>query len=250
MFRTILRFRSILTLIAALSLTHLAHAETAWTPLSGRPLDEVFVKPGKWHAATEVTLASKNPKQLASTPSKPESPILVNGEVGRVADLLTTEKYQDVELKCEFFIAKGSNSGIKFNGQYKIQIIDNPPGKKLTGDSTGGIYPRAEFKPKYHHIDDGIAPKENAAKSPGEWQTLHVIFQSPRFDDAGKKTTNARFVKVVVNGKTVHENVEVAAPTGHAWHNKEMAKGPILFQGDHGPVAFREVQVRAWAVSK
>src|SRR5262249_20932445 len=106
--------------------------------------------------------------------------------------------------------------------------------------------PRAELKPKYHHIDDGIAPKKNACKAPGEWQTLDMIFLAPRFDESGKKTANAKFVKVVLNGETVHENVEVEYPTGHAWHDKEMAKGPLLLQADHGPVAFRNLRVRPY----
>ena len=62
-----------------------------------------------------------------------------------------------------------------------------------------------KLKPKYHHIDKGIPPKTNAARPAGEWQTLDIIFQAPRFDSAGKKTGNARLVKVVLNGQVIHE---------------------------------------------
>ena len=68
--------------------------------------------------------------------------------------------------------------------------------------------------------------------------------QGPRFDSEGKKIRNARFDKVVLNGQVVHENVELNTPTGNAWKLKEIARGPLLLQGDHGPVAFRKIRVR------
>ncbi len=45
----------------------------------------------------------------------------------------------------------------------------------------------------------------------------------------------------------IHENVEAATPTGHAWHKKESATGPLLLQGDHGPVAFRNVRATPYS---
>jgi hypothetical protein len=71
-----------------------------------------------------------------------------------------------------------------------------------------------------------------------------VLFLAPRFNAQGKKTANARFVKVILNGQVIHENVDLKTPTGHAWRNKEVAQGPLLLQADHGPVAFRNVRVR------
>jgi hypothetical protein len=99
--------------------------------------------------------------------------------------------------------------------------------------------------PKYHHIDEGTAPRVNAARPAGEWQTLDVTFRAPRFDSSGKKVRSAQFEKVVLNGQVIHEKVEVASPTGHVWRLKEVARGPILLQADHGPVAFRNIRVRA-----
>ena len=139
---------------------------------------------------------------------------------------------------------KRSNSGAKLMGLYEIQILDSFGKKKLSGDDCGGVYPRAEEEPRYHHIDDGVPPRVNACKPAGEWQTLDITFRAPRFQ-AGKKVANARFVKVVLNGKVVHENVDLEYPTGAAWRQKkEVAEGPLLLQGDHGPVAFRNVRIR------
>ena len=138
-------------------------------------------------------------------------------------------------------------------GLYEIQIYDSY-GKKgpLTGSDCGGIYPRAELGPPYRYLDEGTPPRTNAARKPGEWQTIDITFQAPRFDPQGKKkSANARFVKVVLNGQLIHENVEVPYPTGWFWRqSKEVARGPLLLQGDHGPVAFRQVRIRPLPVDQ
>jgi hypothetical protein len=137
---------------------------------------------------------------------------------------------------------------VKFHALYEIQIFDSygVKDKDLDGTHCGGIYPRAELKPTYRYVDKGIAPKVNACKEPGTWQTLDAIFVAPRFDAAGKKTANAKIGKAILNGQVIHENQEMETPTGHNWHNKEMSTGPLLLQGDHGPVAFRNVRVRPY----
>jgi hypothetical protein len=75
-----------------------------------------------------------------------------------------------------------------------------------------------------------------------------VIFQAPRFDQEGKKISNAKFIKVVFNGIVIHENVEVTGPTRAATYEQvpETPKGPMMLQGDHGPVAYRNI----WIIPK
>jgi hypothetical protein len=219
--------------------------EKGWIDLtSGNNPLEAYDKPGEgWMLADSVEMSADNPRRLTA---KEGRGILVNSPKGRAKDLITKQKFTDVEVHVEFLIPKGSNSGVKLMGLYEIQIMDTHDAKKLSGDSCGGIYPRAENAPRYHHIDEGVAPKVNAAKPAGEWQTLDIVFLAPRFNDIGKKTANGRFVQVVLNGQVVHENVEVEYPTGAAWRlKKEVASGPLLLQGDHGPVAFRNVRIRA-----
>jgi len=217
--------------------------DARWTELfAGDKLDAFTGKADGWKWAKAVTLGPANPKKLAFEPG---SGILVNGEKGTAPDLYTKEKYGDLEVHVEFLIAKGSNSGVKFHGHYEIQINDSFGRKgELTGDDCGGIYPRAEMKPRYHHIDKGVAPKVNACKAPGEWQTLEATFRAPRFDTDGKKTANARIVRATLNGQVIHEDQELLTPTGHNHTRPEVATGPLMLQGDHGPVAFRNVRVQ------
>lgn len=237
---TVLR---LLFVVAALDVLGAAiQADDSWIQLSGADDFAAWKKPnGDWFTAGRVVLNPDNPRLLAAQPGKE---IMVNGPKGRTRNLLTKQSFADLEAHFEFLVPKNSNSGVKFMGQYEIQILDSQAAKKLTGDVCGGIYPRAENKPRYHHIDDGIAPRVNAAKPAGEWQTLDVEFRAPRFDPFGHKTANARFVKVVLNGQLIHENVDVPTPTGAAWHDKEYPTGPLMLQADHGPVAFRNIRVR------
>jgi hypothetical protein len=199
---------------------------------------------GDWFQATEVGLDPKNPRLLVG--KEGTGGIWVNGPKGRALDLFTKAKFGDVEVHLEFLVGKGSNSGIKFHGHYEVQIFDSygKPADKLDGADCGGVYPRAENTKGYVHIDHGVPPKVNACKAPGEWQTLDLSFTAPRFDKDGNKTTNARLPKVVLNGQVVQDDTELKTPTGDRWKNPEMAEGPLMLQGDHGPVAFRNVRVR------
>jgi hypothetical protein len=221
--------------------------DAAWIELSANGLESWKDPHGDWFVADRVALDPQNPKRLSATPGKG---ILVNGKTGRTRNLLTKQSFGDMEVKLEFMIPKGANSGVKFEGLYEIQIFDSFGVKKPKGSDCGGIYPRAEQLPTYHHIDEGTPPRTNAARPAGEWQTMEVIFHAPRFDAAGKKTVHAKFVKVILNGQTIHENVEVRTPTGHAWRDKEIPTGPLLLQADHGPVAFRNVRIRPLAGAK
>lgn len=216
--------------------------EAKWIELTGSMgLDAWKPRHGTWFIAGNAKLDPANPKRLLGEPG---SGVIINGPVGKTYNLTSKEAFGDIETHAEFLIPEGSNAGIKFQGLYEIQILDSSKKTKLSGDDCGGIYPRAELLPKYHHIDDGYAPRVNACKLPGEWQTLDVTFLAPRFDDKGKKVANAKFAKVVLNGVVVHENQEVPSPTGHYWRLPETPKGTLFLQADHGPVAFRNIRVK------
>jgi len=217
--------------------------DSGWIEMIGAAALEHWRQPtGDWLEAGDARPDPKKPTRLVAERG---SGVLVNGKTGKTRNLFSKPDFQDVEAHFEFLVPKGANSGVKFQSLYEIQIFDSFGVAKLTASHCGGIYPRAEMLPYYHHIDDGIPPRVNAARPFGEWQTLDVIFRAPRLDSAGKKVKNARFDKVVLNGQVIHENVELATPTGHAWRLKEVARGPILLQGDHGPVAFRNVRLRS-----
>jgi hypothetical protein len=126
-------------------------------------------------------------------------------------------------------VPKGSNSGIYLMGRYEVQILDSFGRDKLTYQDMGAIYSVA-------------VPKVNACKKPGEWQKFVIDFQAPRFD--GKlKVANAKFLKVELNDKVIHENVAVTKGATPGALGGEVAAGPLMLQGDHGPVAFRNLKI-------
>ena len=237
------RFLATGMLLSLLGLTAAA-GEDGWTTLGAEDNFGAWHQPtGEWYAAGDAMVDPDNPRQLVG---KPGIGVMINGKTGQTRSLVTKQSFDDVELHLEFMVAKGSNSGVIFHGNHEIQILDSYGVKQPTAGDCGGVYPRAESKPSYHHIDKGSPPRVNAAKRPGEWQTLDILFQSPRFDKAGKKTAHAKFVKVVLNGQLIQENVEAPYASGTNWDRKQFPRGPIILQGDYGPVALRNIRVRAW----
>lgn len=180
------------------------------------------------------------PTRLAPRNAEPSGKML-NGPNGRTINIVTDEKFGDVELYVEFMIAKGSNSGVYLHGLYEVQIFDSyGSDEQMTSSDGGGIYHR--------WINEqgagGSAPKVNASRRPGEWQSYQIWFRGPRFDASGKKTQNAKFLRVLHNGRLVQEDVECEGPTRAAMNLPEAATNPIMLQGDHGPVAFQNIYVR------
>jgi len=206
---------------------------------SGKDLSGWKQSSGAWKAAGSVPLDPADPRKFKIEPG---TGVLVNGDQGKTSNLLTDAAFGDVEAHVEFVVPKGSNSGVYFQSRYEIQVLDSWGVKDLKYGDCGGVYascsePKPDFK--------GRPPSVNASKPPGEWQTFDIVFRAPRFDASGKKTENARFVKVTHNGKVIHENVDAPRPTCAAASLDEKPTGPLMLQGDHGPVAYRNLTVKS-----
>lgn len=155
----------------------------------------------------------------------------------RGANLVTEASFGDCIVELEFLVGKStpgnsidSNSGVKMMGIYEIQIFDSYGRTNLDKEDCGAIY-------------NETVPLVNACKKPGEWQKLVIDFRVPRFDTSGKKIANAEFVKVTLNGRVIHKNVEIAHGTNVARTASEHSTAPLYLQGDHGAVAFRHVKI-------
>ncbi len=193
---------------------------------------------GQWQIVGDAHLNDGNPKLLAGTPG---AGAMLNGPTGRTKHLLSKQEFGDVRAHLEFKVAKDSNSGVYFMGRYEIQVFDSwKKESPYPGIECGGIYQRWDNQrdPKGF---EGHSPRVNASREPGQWQTFDVIFRAPRFDTSGKKIANARFEKVVHNGVIVHEDIELTGPTRAGAFNDERPTGPLMLQGDHGPVAYRNI---------
>lgn len=138
--------------------------------------------------------------------------MLVNATPGN--DLMTEKKFTDFKLYAEFRYPKGSNSGIYLRGRYEVQIEDNY-GDEPDNLKIGGVY-------------GFLTPSVNAAKKAGEWQTMDI-------------TLAGRVLTVVFNGERIIDRHAIPGITGGALDAAEGEPGPILLQGDHGPIDFRKL---------
>lgn len=132
------------------------------------------------------------------------------------ANIATDRTFSDFKLHVEFRYPAGSNSGVYLRGRYEVQITDD----------FGAEPDRHRFAAIYGFIE----PNEMAARRAGEWQSYDV-------------TLVGRRVTVVANGRTVIRDRDIPGITGGALDSKEAAPGPILLQGDHGPIEFRNITI-------
>ena len=261
--------------------------ENGWTPLlNGKNLDgwRYYDDRGGWTATKGVLWGgTTNPRQLLAMPEPGDRIVNTGKEVGRAANLVamhkfadlpkekldftpfgpsnlvTKQRFGDLELYLEFMCADRSNSGAYIHGLYEVQITDSY-GRDANGHFTnyaGAIYnyqpgsaaaraalSTAKPVPDGWKPFGGVPPRIRAERPAGQWQSFHIWFQAPRFDAAGKKTANAKFLRVIFNGTLIQEMVERLEPTQEAMNIPEASMNPIMLQGDHGPIAFRNIYIR------
>ena len=194
-----------------------------------------------WQIASDATADLTKNNALTS---KPGTGILINLPTDQQkANLLSVLEHGDIDFEVDYLMAKGSNSGIYLQGRYEIQLMDSWGQKTARIGDNGSIYQRwDDSRPEGQKGYEGHAARQNASKAPGLWQRLFISFQAPRFDANGRKIENAKIIRIDLNGVTIHENVELTGPTRGPLKNDEVARGPLLIQGDHGPVAFRTMR--------
>jgi hypothetical protein len=167
-----------------------------------------------------VTLVKGETLDGWRTIGRPDSQWSVAGGVlrnaNRGANLVTTQKFDDFKLHLEFRIPKGENSGVYLRGRYELQV-DDAAGLEPSSHHLGGLY-------------GFIAPSESVAKAAGEWQTMDVMLVG-------------RMLTLTLNGTMVICNREIPGITGGALDSAEAEPGPLMLQGDHGPVEYRNIVI-------
>jgi hypothetical protein len=147
---------------------------------------------------------------------------------GGNTDLVSEWTFLDYDLHIEFSYPKGSNSGVYFQGRYEIQVLDSF-GRPVESHQCGALY--------------GIqAPKENVTKPAGEWQSFDVSFKSATLDDNGR-VVPAR-ISITHNGVLTIEDAAIPRATGGEMDRNYLQPGPIMLQGTHGNVSYRNIRVR------
>src|SRR5215471_2170574 len=133
-------------------------------------------------------------------------------------DLMTDEKFWNFTVRYEYMTPDNSNSGFYLRGRQEIQILGDHASGQATLTCNGSIY---NFR----------APDKFVTKPGGEWQTAEVTIVGHR-------------ITVTLNGVKIHDNVECNKPTGGQIDDNMNVPGPILLQGDHGTVSFRNIRIK------
>ena len=153
-------------------------------------------------------------------------------------DIVTREQFTDFELHMEFWLplmpdASGqarANSGLYLQGLYEVQILDSHENPTYEMGECGALYMQK-------------APLTNASLPPEQWQSYHVTFQAPRFNESGERTGDGSLT-LVHNGTVIHDGTPITEPTGGAMSHSPAEPGPIRLQ-DHGQrIRFRNIWIR------
>jgi len=195
--------------------------------------DWAFKKEGnrtsKW-AVGKAKVSSDDPKMLVAEPGGHDM-INLARKHGDSVDIFSRKEFGDCRIELELMVPKGSNSGIYVMGRYEIQVLDSYGRPGTTPGDMGAIYGAA-------------SPPANFCRPPGQWQSYVIEFRAPRFDRSGKKVADARFFSILLNGHTIHHDLPmVKGSTPGGVSREEAPVGPLMFQGNHGPVAYRNIKV-------
>ncbi|WP_204985934.1 3-keto-disaccharide hydrolase [Mucilaginibacter psychrotolerans] len=134
------------------------------------------------------------------------------------ANLLTDKTFGDFKLHIEFRYKQGSNSGVYLRGRYEVQVIDTKSGAP------------EPINNQFSSIYGFLPPNKMMAKNPGEWQSYDI-------------TLVGRLVTIVANGTEVICRAEIPGITGGAIDSREGEPGPLMIQGDHGPIDYRNIVI-------
>jgi hypothetical protein len=195
-----------------------------------RTIEFVGARPPKWPAA-DANAAHKFGKPIAlfdgktmdawdvQTKGKPMGWTVVDGTMTNephANNLVSKQKFQDYKIHAEYKLEPNSNSGIYIRGRYELQVLDD--------------YGKPTFERGHMSVYGWHTPRVNASKPVGEWQTMEA-------------TVVANKVTVVLNGQKVQDNVTLEAITGGALDANEAEPGPVMIQGDHEKVTYRNITV-------
>jgi hypothetical protein len=196
--------------------------------LDGWPTNARSGKANQW-VVGKAKLSARDPKQLERVEGVGEM-INLSPAHGASQDIYSKAPFGDCRIEVQVMVPQESNSGVYVMGEYEVQVLDSYGHTTLNNGDMGAVYGAAP-------------PSVNASKKPGEWQQYVIEWRAPKFDAAGKKTRNAEFVKIELNDQVLHRNLVMPGLTPGGVTGQEAPTGPLMFQGNHGPVAYRNIIV-------
>lgn len=146
-----------------------------------------------------------------------ETPKTDFGAYGSYGNLRSKREFEDFQLTIDYNVGVGGNSGIYLRGMYEAQVVNrDSPMQGIQGP--GAIFGR-------------LAPSRNAGKPGVEWNRYRL-------------TLVDRHITVELNGEVVIDNQPLEGCTGGGISADDTRPGPILLQGDHTSVRYRNIILR------
>lgn len=173
-------------------------------PVWGEPIDLLAEGIEGWHL---------------QDPASQQGWRVVNGVLENTlagGNLVTNGTWMDFRLEVEVNVPPGGNSGIYLRGRHEVQVLDSH-GQEPSSRGMGGIYGQ-------------VTPTSNSARPAGEWQQFDITF-------VGRRVT------VSLNGVHIIHDQEIPGVTGGAMDANSGEPGPIMLQGDHGPIRYRNMRL-------
>ena len=190
--------------------------EGYWVEFSAVPAPNLEYREVEWGEPVNLILDDLSNWKLRFS-NDPSGWNVENGVIGNTppsVDIVTKEKYSDFKLHAEWRVPEKGNSGIYLRGRYEVQILDDHH-REPSDRSTGSIY-------------GYLKPSMKMTKPVGEWNTYNITFIG-------------RWVTIVFNGETIIDRQEIPGLTGGALDSNEGEPGPIMLQGDHRAVEYRNL---------
>ena len=183
----------------------------------------------------ELVAASLDPDDPTRFRVGPGNSHLTNTAAGEPSHYVSKPVFGDGSFHVEFTLPEGGESTIWAMGRYGLRLADEGHAAELTAQHCGALPGGDGFEAR--------PPERHAYRGPGQLHELDFDFEAPRFDAAGRKTRPARLLRVLLDDVLLHEEVELPGPSRGAPFEGEAAEGPLVLDGESGPVAFGNVRV-------
>ncbi|MFT4550547.1 MAG: lysophospholipase L1-like esterase [Verrucomicrobiales bacterium] len=159
-------------------------------------------------------------------------------------DLATAGQYDWFELDLEFKMGEGANSGIMYHASPKdgaawatgpeFQLEDNA--KASDPERCGWLY--GLYKPE---VDPKTGKPVDATKPAGEWNRLRLLITPEK---CVHEINGVKYFEYILGSDDFNKRV-AESKFGGMKNFAKFDRGHLVFQGDHGKVAFRNMKLRA-----
>ena len=201
---------------------------------SGSDLDAFVFAPNSWEIESDGSMVCRMEKILDKQGKE---------RIKGMGYIWTKEDFQDFELKVEYKLSEGANSGIFYRtdkdnpvqGGLEIQLMDNKGFQK----KSNRILPPQKLNASFY---DGVAPKGDYSKPVGQWNHSRLVCKGPEvsFHLNGKLA-----FKINLNDwKEAGKNPDGSSNKFKKALKDLPRKGKIGFQ-NHGQVVwFKNIKIR------